>query len=250
MRLRLYTITTSIFLFIVSAAASTFINQLPSCWQTSIEKRGPQCDSADLSCLCHFAANPTLLPTLLTCVRKTCDTNHYPEFLTAPLQAVQTACGGTQYKISDTAVSKAAGLAESAYSAAMGAEREGVGRATRTRIVKSCDSGMTVTSTGPPLSGSVGASESGIATILSPTTSAPASGSLASVENTTGAPTVVSGPSTTSSASSALRTSTSVARKSSGSGGRHLDVGQQGASVKKRAGSLLGLIAAVFVGFA
>ncbi len=43
--------TTSSLLFVVSAAISTFIDQLPACWQTCIEKRGPQCASTDLNCM-------------------------------------------------------------------------------------------------------------------------------------------------------------------------------------------------------
>ncbi len=50
MRHQLYTITTSSLLLVVSAAASTFLDQLPACWQTCIKKRGPQCASTDLNC--------------------------------------------------------------------------------------------------------------------------------------------------------------------------------------------------------
>lgn len=248
MRLQLHTITASILLSVVSAAASTVIDQLPTCWQNCIEKPIPQCDSTALNCLCHFAANPTLLPNLLTCVRKTCGTKYYPEFLTTPLQAVQAACGGTPYKISDAAVSKADGAAESAYSAAVSAEAEGRGSIPKTRAKQSRDA--EATTEGLRASVSSGASTTGVGASSTTTTSTPASSSAASVGPATGAATV-SGPFTVSSASLApsASTSTSTARTSGGGGGTPLDVGEQGtASVKKRAGSLLGLAIAFMVG--
>lgn len=250
MRLQLHTITASILLSVVSAAAFTVIDQLPICWQNCIEKPIPQCDSTDLNCLCHFAANPTLLPNLLTCVRKTCGTKYYPEFLTTPLQAVQAACGGTPYKIPDAAVGKADGAAESAYSAAVSAEAEGGGSIPRTRAKQSRDA--EATTQGLRASVSSGASTTAVGASSTTTTSTPASSSAASVGPATGAATV-SGPFTVSSASLApsasTSTSTSTARTSGGSGGTPLDVGEQGAaSVKKRAGSLLGLAIAFIVG--
>lgn len=146
-------------------------------------------------------------------------------------------------------MSKAEGAAESAYSDAVGAEGEGGGRATRTRAVESWGLGTTATNTVSSISAPVGSSKPDIGITSNTAISTPASGSVASVENMTATPTL-SDPFTASSASSGPSTSTSVAHKSSGNGGTPLDVGQQGASVKKRAGNLLCLVAAVFVGFA
>lgn len=83
--------------------------------------------------------------------------------------------------------------------------------ATRTTGVRIADSGMNVATKGP--SGSVGASQRGIGTSSSSVTSTPSSISMASTGPTTGASTVTN-PFTTSPASSAPGTSTSMAHGS------------------------------------
>ena len=147
-------------------------------------------------------------------------------------------------------MSKADAAAESAFSAAVGAERGG-GRLTSTRLTESSDAETTAKALEVMVL--VGASTTGRGTVWGTTTSAPMSSSGASVGSMSGA-VIVSGVVTRFSASSAFSmstrtsTSTSVAHEPSDSGGTPLDVGEQGVGVKKRAGSLLGLAIAFVVG--
>ncbi len=159
---------------------------------------------------------------------------------------MQTACGGTQYRIPDAAVSEADVAADSAYSVAMSAEGGG-GSTTRARATKSWHGGTTATTVRPSVS--FGVSKSGFEMISSTASSSLASSSVASVGATIGVARA-SGPIATASASTgpSASTRTSAVHESSGGGGTPLDVGQQGTGLKKRAGSLLGLAIAVVVG--
>jgi len=111
-------------MILVSTASAQSIHNLPSCWQTCIKDRGPQCSDTNLDCTrpsspnpmtaikhkadsnsatgaCHFASTPNLLPLLISCVRTQCTDTSPAGYLVSPFEALQTACASTQYQISD-----------------------------------------------------------------------------------------------------------------------------------------------------
>ncbi|KAK4693864.1 hypothetical protein P7C71_g3612, partial [Lecanoromycetidae sp. Uapishka_2] len=223
-----------------TVSAQFFLNSLPSCWQTCIKHRGPQCPDTDLDCACHFASTSNLLPILISCVRNQCTDTSLAGYLIAPFGALQTACSNTQYTISDDDVASVSAAAASAKVNAA-ASTAGGDTVTATGLTRAHKVAAAVTTSGGAAASSVAGTTAAATTtpfVLASSVSGTTQGSSAST-----VPVVIaSDTSVLSSTSTATSSSSSTKATSTANGGTVLDQAGNNLGSRLKVGSGLGMV--------